>query len=163
MRIKTTICIILIFTGLLVAFLHLPSDPPVLITFQGYADWDHYSDGSRAARFALTNNTSRWLDSSPGLAQIQIKTVNGWTNFVSDSPDHIIKLSGWDGAKPHENWWILLPVPQNQAPWRLHVSYTMRGQQWTRLVFLKYVVSVLNAGDKEYDVYSQEMTNEPAR
>jgi hypothetical protein len=121
------------------------------VVFLHYSNALHYSDGSRGAVFVITNTTENWLDSSPGLAKIQIETTGGgWTDFSSKSPDDFILLTGWDGAEPHQVWSIYRHVPQQQGPWRLHVHYTIRGDD----TFPK---------DKGHDVYSQEMQNEPAQ
>ena len=114
------------------------------VGFVRYSNVIDNSNGSRTAIFAITNTTEQWLDSSPGRAQIEVKTTNGWTDFSSKSPDPFLVLSGWAGAEPHKVWRIYRHVPQNQGLWRLHVHYTIRG-------------------GKDYDVYSQEMPNEPAR
>lgn len=124
------------------------------IFFLHYVNVLHYKDAGRGAMFVITNTTEHWLDSSPGLAQIQIKTTNGWTDFASKSTDDYILLSGWDGVKPHGIWTIYRHVPQNQGPWRLHVHYTIRGEDYIRAAIVVH---------KDCDVYSQEMPNEPAR
>ena len=46
------------------------------VVFIHYTNALHYSDGSRGAIFVITNTTGHWLDSSPGLANIQIETTS---------------------------------------------------------------------------------------
>ena len=58
--------------------------------------------------------------------------------------DGVIDLGGTIGIKPNGIYTIVLHVPQNQRPWRLHFSYIIRGHG-------------------TYDVYSEKMPGEPAR
>ena len=126
-------------------------NPQPTVVFLHYSNALPYSDGSRGAIFVITNTTEHWLDSSPGLAKIQIEDTSGrWTDFTSKSPDDFVVTTGWDGARPHEVWHIYRHVPQHQGPWRLRVHYTIRGDD----TFPK---------EKGHDVYSQEMPNEPAQ
>jgi len=162
MRIKITICFILVVFTFLLASLFFPLTQSVTLTFIGRpAFLPKYSDGSLPASFIFTNSSARLLYSSPGKARIQTKTRNGWTNFVTDSPDDRVQ-SPIDRLPigPYENWWMYRHVPQNHVPWRLQVTYIAPAPQWTRL---KLITSFLNIRDKEYSVYSEEMPGEPAR
>ena len=168
MRIKITIWVILVFFSLLLASHFLPSTPQVTLTFIGRPGLlPRYRDDSLAASFMLTNNSARLLYSSEGKARIQIKTTNGWTNVVTDSPDSpddwVEKPIDQQRISPYGNWWIHRHVPQNHVTWRLQVTYIVPAPQWTRIVFLEPVASILKVRDREYSVYSQEMPSEPAR
>ena len=97
MRMKIAIPVIVVFIGLLVALLlSRPSAPPVSLTFVGRVGWERYADGTRAARFILTNNTARWIDTTTLDARIQVKTTSGWADYVGTP----IKLA-WIQVKPH--------------------------------------------------------------
>jgi hypothetical protein len=118
--------------------------PPSPVVFVRYLNFTNYADGSHDALFVIINTKAQWLDTSPDLAQIQIKSTFGWTDFTSNSPDDFVLKTGAIGAGPHEIYAIDRHVHQIQRPWRLHVTYTIRGQG-------------------TYDVYSKKMPGEPAR
>ncbi len=168
MRVKITICVILALFSVLLAFHFLPPTPPqVTLTFTGRpAFLPRYRDGSLAARFVLTNNSARLLYSSEGKARMQILTQNGWTNVATDSPnspdDYVAKPADRTQIGPYEHWWIRRHLPQNHVASRLQVTYIVPAPQWTGIVFLEPVASILNVRDREYSVYSQEVPGEPA-
>jgi hypothetical protein len=162
MRITITICFILVLFSLLLASFFFPLTPSVTLTFVGRpAFLPKYSDGSLPATFIFTNSSARELYSSAGNARIQNKTTDGWTNFVTDSPDDRVQEPiDREIINPYGNWWMFRHVPQNHLPWRLQVTYIVPAPQWTRL---KLVTPFLNVRNKEYIVYSEEMPGEPAR
>ena len=135
-----------IIAGALVVsnYLFSTPSPPSPVVFVRYLNFTHYPDGSHDAFFAITNNTAQWLDTYYALAKIQTKTTFGWTDYTNKSPYEIHDIGGSIGIEPHGVYPIDVHVPQNQRPWRLHVTYTIRGEG-------------------KYDVYSQKMPSEPAR
>jgi hypothetical protein len=136
---------------------------PVSVNFEGYWDWkriDTNSHGGVQAQFSLTNHTARRIYTSEARARIQIRTAQDWTDYSGSNEFLRVDMTPI-GA--YGKTWFLRDFPRERVPWRLHVSYSVPAQDWTRLRVLDPVRSLLKLQEKTLDAYSQEISSEPAR
>jgi hypothetical protein len=163
---KTTLVIfaVLVLAGLLVARRPWARHrDPVAITFKGYWDWQRLDTNCHAgvqAQFVLTNLTAQRLITSEARARIQFKKGMAWRNYAGSNEVLRVDMS-WIG--PYGNTWFLRDFPREGVPWRLHVTYTVVPQHWTRLRLIEPLRSLLRLQDKQCDAWSQEIPGEPAR
>jgi hypothetical protein len=160
MRINNALCVVVVISGLLFAiFITARPTPAVSLHFLAFSKG---IDGSPVANFQLHIGGAGQIIFSGERARIQIKTATGWTNYV----DAMETIRGGGGMFPIDGRsapWIDRHAPHGPETWRLHGSYSVWGPPWTRIIGLQHIAAALHVGERDIDVYSQEMITDTTR